>query len=367
MKHLTSIFLISAVIVLALVPACCGAESSGTGDTGFIIVTNPPVADFYTSNRYGPGPFTVSFFETSRGATPMTYSWDFGDGTTSRTRNPTHTFKADGEYTIALTVTNQYGSDTKTEPAYIGVGIPPVAEFSATPQEGTIPLTVSFADISKNKPATWHWDFGDGATSTEQNPTHTYREPGTYTVKLKVSNNFGSDALAQTGFITAVSPGPAPVPAAPVKERAGGVIGLIQDAKGNTEKNLPTAAYIPPQFMALAAVLTSVAVLIIQVIVANIAFIWQVLLKFVKFFSDLIFGHAVEKLSEKEVAARRLAARKMEQHYFGLSATEVLVIEIAILIVALAFMLADRAELTLEMVLIYIAVGAAYPSHPGHK
>jgi len=66
----------------------------------------------------------------------------------------------------------------------------------------------------------------------------------------------------------------------------------------------------------------------------------------------------VEKLSEKEIEARRIQVRKMEQHFFGLSATEVLVIEIAVLIVALAFMLADRAELTLEMVLIYIIVGA---------
>jgi len=290
----------------------------------------------------------------------MTYQWDFGDGTTSLEQNPSHTYKSDGEYTVALTVTNQYGTDTKTRTAYIGVGKAPVADLSATPLEGSFPLTVVFTDSSKNRPTAWAWDFGDGTTSAEQNPSHNYTRAGLYTVSLKVSNNFGSDTLVQPGFINVSSPAPVPVvvPAVPEKEKPEGIVGLIQEAKGSTDKNLPTAAFIPPQFMALAAMLTSLGVVVIQFLIANIGALTQVGLKVAKFFTDLFGGHAVEKLSEKEIEARGIAARKQEQHFLGLSASEVIIVEIAVIIVALAFMLADRAELTLEMVLIYIAVGA---------
>jgi PKD repeat protein len=328
--------------------------------SGFIVVTNPPVVDFYTSNQYGAGPFTVSFFGIARGSEPMTYQWDFGDGATSDRQNPTHTYKADGDYTVSLTVTNQYGTNTRTVPAYIGVGKAPVADFQATPTSGEIPLGVQFTDSSLNRPTSWTWNFGDGASSTEQNPAHSYTKAGSYFVTLRTSNHFGSDGLTKSGFIQAGSPQPAApvVTEVPVKKKAEGFTGLVQQARGSMQKNLPTSGLIPPQFMALAAVLTSLVVVVIQLILANIGFIWQFILKFLKFFADLIGGHAVEKLSEKEIEARRIEVRKMEQHYFGLSATEVLVIEMAIVIVALAFMLADRAELTLGMVLIYIVVGA---------
>jgi PKD repeat protein len=358
-KH-AQVFLISLIIVLGIVPLPTFAAAGNDAGQGYIVVTNPPVADFFASNQNGPSPFTVSFADTSRGYTPMTYHWDFGDGSTSERQNPTHIYTADGEYTISLTATNQYGSDTKTVPGFIGVGNPPVADFSAAPHEGSFPLKVAFTDLSKNKPTAWNWEFGDGTSSAEQNPSHTFTAPGLYTVRLKVSNAFGSDALSQTSMVNVSSPAPASatIPVAPAKERQGGIIGLIQDAKGTTVKNLPLSAYIPAQFMALAAVITSLAIIVIQIIIANISFLWQIALKFMKFFADLIGGHAVEKLSEKEIEARKIAVRKMEQHYLGLSATELLVIEIAVIIVALAFMLADRAVLTLDMVLIYIAVGA---------
>lgn len=360
MKRLTPILLLVAVFLCGLVPAGWCADPAGEAGSGFIIVTNPPVADFYTSNRYGSGPFTTSFFDGSRGAEPMTWLWDFGDGTTSDRQNPTHTYTANGDYTVSLTATNQYGSNTKTLPAYIGVGNPPVTEFSATPLEGEVPLAVQFTDASASRPTAWNWNFGDGSSSTEQNPSHTYTKAGFYFVTLRTGNHFGSDGLTKSGYIEAGNPQPLTSVTPPVveKERPGGFAGLVQEARGSMDKNLPTSGLIPPQFMALAAVLTSIAVLVIQIIISNIGVIWQFLLKFAKFFSDLVFGHAVEKLSEKEIEARRIQVRKMEQHYFGLSATEVLVIEFAILIVALAFLLADRVELTLEMVLIYIIVGA---------
>jgi PKD repeat protein len=358
MKHLVHILLFLAIIGTACLPH---PVSAATGDeSGYITVTNPPVADFFTSTRYGSSPFTVSFSDSSRGYAPMTYQWDFGDGSSSDWQNPTHTYRANGDYTVSLTVTNQYGTDTRTATAFIGVGNAPVANFSAATLQGTLPLTVVFTDRSKNRPTAWDWDFGDGTISSEQNPSHAYTEPGTYSVSLNTSNHFGRDAVLKADYITVTKPVEViiPVPGVPARERADGIIGLIQDAKGTTEKNLPTAGFIPPQFMALAAVLTSLAVVVIQILVANIGAISQLAFRFAKFFADLIGGHAVEKLSAREIEARRLEARKLEQHFLGLSASEVIVIEAAVLMVALAFILADRAELTLEMVLIYIAVGA---------
>jgi hypothetical protein len=360
MKYLTRIILLF-ILAAGCIPVT-GADTALSGDTapGYIIVTNPPVADFFTSNRYGSGPFTVSFADGTRGAEPMTWHWDFGDGTTSDIQNPAHTYGADGEYAVSLTATNQYGSDTKTMPAYIGVGNPPEAEFSVVPQEGDTPLSVQFTDVSTRRPATWKWDFGDGTVSAEQNPGHTYTTADLYTVTLSVSNNFGSSKLAKSGYIRVTNPQPV-LPAGPSvaeKKRPEGIIGLIQQAKGMTQKNLPTGNLIPPQFLALAAVLTSMAVIIVQILVANIGALSQIALKFVKFFADLAGGHAVEKLSEKEIAARKIQIRRLDRHVLGLSASEILIIEVAVIMVALAFILADRAELTLQIVLIYIAVGA---------
>jgi len=343
-----------------IIPVGMGAVPVNDTNSGFIVVTNPPEADFFTSVRYGSGPFTVSFSDNSRGAEPLTYLWEFGDGTSSDRKNPTHTYAASGEYTVSLTVTNRYGSDTKSVPGYIGVGNPPGAGFSASPQQGDVPLMVSFSDESTNRPMTWLWNFGDGSSSTEQNPVHTYVSPGIYFVTLRVSNNFGSNSLTKSDYIDVTSSPPVQSvePFQPEADRPGGLAGLIRAAKGSTDKHLPTSGFIPPELMALGAVLTSLALLVIQFLIANISVISQFGDKLARFLADLAGEHAVEKLNEKEIEARKIAIRKTGPHFFGFSAMEILVIEVAVIMVALAFILADRAELTLQTVLIYISVGA---------
>jgi len=87
----------------------------------------------------------------------------------------------------------------------------PVADFTATPTTGNAPLTVQFTDNSTNDPTNWLWDFGDGSTSTQQNPAHTYTDPGTYTVTLTVSNAAGSDTAIKVGYIVVEAP-PQPSP-----------------------------------------------------------------------------------------------------------------------------------------------------------
>jgi len=80
-------------------------------------------------------------------------------------------------------------------------GEPPVADFSANPRAGVVPLAVNFIDLSTGTITQWLWDFGDSRTSTEKNPSHLYRRAGTYSVSLTVKNTNGSATEAKTGYI----------------------------------------------------------------------------------------------------------------------------------------------------------------------
>lgn len=80
--------------------------------------------------------------------------------------------------------------------------VTPVADFTADKTSGSDSLTVKFTDNSQNYPTSWLWDFGDGTTSTKQNPTHTYSAPGNYTVKLTASNLAGNNTVTKTNYIT---------------------------------------------------------------------------------------------------------------------------------------------------------------------
>lgn len=84
----------------------------------------------------------------------------------------------------------------------------PVASFSGTPLTGTAPLTVTFTDASTNTPTSWAWTFGDGGTSTLQNPSKIYTNAGTYDVQLTATNSGGSDAENKVAYITVTEPPP---------------------------------------------------------------------------------------------------------------------------------------------------------------
>ncbi len=78
---------------------------------------------------------------------------------------------------------------------------PPSADFSADPTSGDAPLTVGFTDASEGEVESWEWDFGDGGSSTEQNPEHTYLQPGSYSVSLTVSGPGGSNSMSMEDYI----------------------------------------------------------------------------------------------------------------------------------------------------------------------
>jgi PKD repeat protein len=179
-----------------------GVSTHTTTRTGFITAL-PLTADFTASPTSGPTPFTTTFTDTTIGS-PTSWSWDFGDGTTSTLQNPSHTYATPGKYTVTLTVGGAGGAtSTKTRTDYVEA-LPLSADFSAAPTFGAVPLTVNFSDTSIGTATTWSWSFGDGGTSTQQNPSHTYTSPGTYTVTLTVTNaSGGSSTRTRTDYITA--------------------------------------------------------------------------------------------------------------------------------------------------------------------
>ena len=175
-------------------------------------ITVNPVADFTANVTREYAPFAVQFTDTSAGS-PGNYSWDFGDGNTWTGQNPVHTYTTPGTYSVSLTVTTDTGdlTHTETKAKYITavkLDDPPAAEFRANTTDGYASLTVQFFDQSEGDVDTRHWDFGDGATSDNPNPVHTYMKAGTYTVTLTASKGGQSDTITKTAYITVTDPSP---------------------------------------------------------------------------------------------------------------------------------------------------------------
>jgi PKD repeat protein len=102
---------------------------------------------------------------------------------------------------LALILPGSCAPET-TQSGYIVVGLAPVADFDALYAYNTVPATVEFRDLSTGTgPLSYAWEFGDGATSTEQNPLHNYIRQGLYTVKLTVTNVYGSSSETKTEYI----------------------------------------------------------------------------------------------------------------------------------------------------------------------
>ncbi len=180
--------------------------------------TSPANAAFSGAPTAGNAPLTVVFTDASiKGSSDITgWSWTFGDGGASTAQNPSHTYLSNGSYTVGLTVTTvSDGTDTETKPNYVVVTstpVPPTAQFSGTPLDGVMPLTVQFTDHSSPGSAAITartWSFGDGGISTATNPSHIYTVAGTYTATLTVTTSVGSNSDIQAGYIT-VHPGPVP-------------------------------------------------------------------------------------------------------------------------------------------------------------
>ncbi len=175
-------------------------DDNGANDTYCqeINVTNtPPTASF----SYTPDiPYTsdIIFFEDEsidNDGMLISWSWGFGDGNISYEQKPTHSYNENGNYTVCLTVEDDDGeTDTYCEAIWIR-NIPPYPDFMHVPKYPNANETINFTDISFDLDGyivSWNWNFGDGNTSTEQNPSHIYDSPRLYPVRLNVTDNDGA-------------------------------------------------------------------------------------------------------------------------------------------------------------------------------
>jgi uncharacterized repeat protein (TIGR03803 family) len=154
-------------------------------------------AVFTANPTNGLEPLTVSFTGASAdssGRAITNWNWDFGDGTTSTTRSPSHTYSSAGDFSPALTGTNNLGLRVTVAGPSIRV-LPLTVAFSAAPDSGLAPLTVNFisagVDNGGHTVTSWSWSFGDSSTSTVQNPVHTYNAAGNFFTSLTATNNLG--------------------------------------------------------------------------------------------------------------------------------------------------------------------------------
>ncbi|MCX6295502.1 MAG: PKD domain-containing protein, partial [Bacteroidetes bacterium] len=165
-----------------------------------VTVLPVPVVAFVGDILSGCSPVCVTFTDNSTvtGSTINTWSWNFGDGTSSNLQNPPiHCYTTPGQYTVGLTVTSIGGctaSDTYLN--YITVFSDPVADFYASPNPASVlEPTVTLNDQSSSDVVYWSWNFGDGDSLgfTTANPSHNFPNTveGTYNVTLIVHNSHG--------------------------------------------------------------------------------------------------------------------------------------------------------------------------------
>lgn len=186
-----------------------------TGDlvTITVVANQPPVAVLNATPTTGPAPLTV-LFDGSKSYDPdawqaLRFAWDLGDGNISSNATVSHTYTEPGTYSVILFVFDPYNAYDVAATEIVVLppfNNPPVSSPTCTPNTGNAPLTVHFAanaTDADNDPLTYSWTFGDGTTSIDANPVHTYAQPGTYVASLTVSD--GKDQ-ASGSLTIAVNP-----------------------------------------------------------------------------------------------------------------------------------------------------------------
>ncbi|MDD3861064.1 MAG: PKD domain-containing protein, partial [Bacteroidales bacterium] len=172
------------------------------GDEGSASVTIHPsfTAEAIATDESAPGANDGSItVEMNGGTAPFEGTWTPSGTTNTSGTSMTLSGLAGGNYSVLVEDAN--GCTAEAEATVSTIGAPPVASFEADVTEACNELTVQFTDLSTNNPTSWAWNFGDGAETNEQNPTHTYTTPGLFTVSLTVENTNGPDTETIVDYI----------------------------------------------------------------------------------------------------------------------------------------------------------------------
>jgi PKD repeat protein len=184
-----NILQICLVLGVALLTFACNLKK--VDDGGGNSCSNGPTANFTVDQTTGPAPLSVSFTNASTNAT--SYQWSFRDGGTSTDLSPSHTFVTAGNYEVFVIA---IGSGSCRDTFYRTITVtgmvsnPPLAQFTVNGGGGVAPCTISFVNASQNA-SSFTWDFGDGSTSSDASPSHTYQTGGNFVAKLLVTSTTG--------------------------------------------------------------------------------------------------------------------------------------------------------------------------------
>jgi len=165
-----------------------------------LTVLGPPTCDF-GSEPNNVGQVTV-FTNLTRGIGPLSYRWDFGDGSLGSAVNPTHAYTYGDLFPVMLIATNPWGQDVCTRT--VSVEGPPLARFTVKSRVG-LGHPATFVNTSRANPpvSTWVWDLGDGTYSTDPTPPpHYYANIQPYNVSLIAINPWGFSVYTNTIWVT---------------------------------------------------------------------------------------------------------------------------------------------------------------------
>lgn len=162
--------------------------------TRTIAVVPHPAAQLRADDASVSAGQAVTFINESGGAPPLTYRWEFGDGVTADTVNPTHQYSEPGTYQVHLTVSNSFGEAEAFYP--VTVGQPPTA-FMTLPESVPAGQAVSGQASGDASVQFFRWETGDGRFYDGPLLHHTYTETGNYYVLLTATNEFGGTAIGQ--------------------------------------------------------------------------------------------------------------------------------------------------------------------------
>jgi PKD repeat protein len=170
------------------------SRSSATPDPGaheFANVPAPPLANFISDMAAACLDEPILFTDQTK-FEPTSWLWSFPGGApdASTEQNPVVSYSAPGSYDVTLTVFNALGQDSITKTNYIQIIPVPLAGFTYTIDGNTVTFTNTSADATD-----YNWDFGDGATSAEAGPVHSYVGDGAYTATLIAANDCGADTI----------------------------------------------------------------------------------------------------------------------------------------------------------------------------
>lgn len=178
------------------------SNSAGTDSTvseiTVVPAVDPPDARFTETTRSTVVGEPITFTDLSLNE-PTAIAWDFGDGATASGSVVTHAWAQPGTYDVQLRVSNEAGSDRLSKSIRVVKAVdPPIASFQQSSTRSPVGSTIQFTDTSINEPTRWRWDFGDGTIATGKFASHTYTEPGTYSVRLRATNKAGRSVAEST-------------------------------------------------------------------------------------------------------------------------------------------------------------------------